>query len=147
MSYSIDLVNTKTGEVVKTIETETFIIIHSNSNSRLIKRKRWVMTDQLFFRKLATDKDLNITDRRVLDYLISIMDFDNYVSVPQSTIADTLGVSLRSVRRSIKKLKDKGIIRIIKIGKLNAYMLNPEAVYKGKIRDLNDKVIEFKQYI
>ncbi len=140
--YVFDVTNAVTGEVIRSYETDAVIVIPIKQ--KRLNHKRWIMGDQNFFYQLAQDKELNITDRRVLDYLISVMDFENYVSVPQDEIANKLGVSVRSVRRSIAKLKKKGILRTRRVGKHNAYMLNPEAIYKGKIKKLDNKILEFK---
>jgi len=100
---------------------------------------------QDFFIRIAEDRELTLADRRVFDYLLGIMDLDNYVSVPQTEIARRLGVSVRTVQRAIEKLQKKNILIVKRVGKYNAYMLNPEAVWKGKIRDYKSKLIEFRR--
>lgn len=142
MRYAFDIINTTTGEVVKTYETDAVLVIPIRR--RRLNHKRWIMGDQAFFYKLAKDEELTLTDMRVLSYLISVMDFENYVAVPQKEIASNLRVTERAVRKSISKLKRKGIIKTKKVGRFNAYMLNPEAVFKGKIEKLDRRILEFR---
>jgi DNA-binding Lrp family transcriptional regulator len=54
------------------------------------------------------------------------------VITDQSSIADELGVGLRSIQRSVKTLEDKGaLLRIPVAGGFSAYALNPEEVWRG----------------
>mgnify|MGYP000238679794 CR=1 FL=1 len=133
----------RNGKTVQQLVTEAVIVIPISQSSRKIRFKEWVMTFQDFFVELAQDKELTLADRRVLEYLLGVMDLDNYVSVPQNEIAKKLGISERTVRRAIEKLRRKGILLKRKVGRFNAYMLNPEVAWKGSIKRYKEKLIEF----
>jgi DNA-binding MarR family transcriptional regulator len=78
------------------------------------------------FRTLAKDADLDGVDLRVLLYLLSFIDSENYTLVQQKDIAEELGRRPQHISRSIKKLEDKGIIIAApRVGKSNAWRLNP----------------------
>ena len=132
----------KDEKTVQQFVTEAVIVIPLSQRGKL-NWKRWFMGFQDFFARIAMDPELNNTDRRVFDYLLSVMDMDNYVSVPQKEIARKLGVSDRAVRKSLSKLKKKNILLVRKVGRYNAYLLNPEAVWKGSIKRYKNKLIEF----
>ena len=132
----------KDEKTVQQFVTEAVIVIPLSQRGKL-NWKRWFMGFQDFFVKLAQDEELTLSDRRVFDYLLGVMDLDNYVSVPQSEIARRLGISERTVRRAIEKLKKKNILLVRKVGRYNAYMLNPEVAWKGSIKRYKNKLIEF----
>ena len=137
------VIDSQTGEITVDMQTEAVIVIPVRRKGKL-NWKRWFMGFQDFFAQIAKDNELTLADRRVFDYLLSVMDFDNYVSVPQDEIAKELGISDRTVRRAINKLRKKNILLVKRIGRHNAYMLNPEAVWKGRVNDYKSKVVEFK---
>jgi biotin operon repressor len=143
MSFTFEVIDNATGEIVNTYRTNAVIIIPLTRKGKL-NWKRWFMGFQDFFAAIAKDKELTLSDRRVFEYLLSIMDLDNYVSIPQDEIAKELGISVRTVQRAIEKLRRKNILLVRKVGKHNAYFLNPEAVWKGRIKSYKDKVLEFK---
>ena len=132
----------KDEKTVQQFVTEAVIVIPLSQRGKL-NWKRWFMGFQDFFAQLAKDRELTLADRRVFDYLLSVMDLDNYVSVPQDEIAKKLGLSVRTVQRAIEKLKKKNILLVRKVGRYNAYLLNPEAVWKGSIKRYKNKLIEF----
>ena len=139
------VINVETGEILQEYQTNAVFVIPVGGSKGKFNWKRWFMGFQDFFAQIAMDSELNNTDRRVFDYLLSIMDFDNYVSIPQKEIAQRLKVSDRAVRKSLMKLRKKNILLVKRIGRFNAYMLNPEAVWKGKVKDYKSKIIEFKK--
>lgn len=101
----------------------------------------FIMTRQEGFRRLAKDKDLTGTDRRVLDIYFANLDFENYILISQQVIADDLEIKREQVSRSTKKLIEKGIlIQGEKIGRHYCFRLNPFYGWKGK----TDK--EFKEF-
>lgn len=141
--YQLCVIDAGTGEIVEEYSTDAVIVIPVR-RKHLPSCRRWFMGFQGFFLKIAKDRELTLSDRRVFDYLLSVMDFDNYVSVPQNEIARELGISTKTVRRAIEKLKKKNILIVKRVGRYNAYMLNPEAVWKGKIKSYKDKILEFR---
>lgn len=99
--------------------------------------RRWVGMNQDFLLEFAQRKDIGLEIWRVFGYLNSILDFDNMIHIPQTEIAKALDMKQPNVSRAMKKLEDLGIIlRGKKVGRISAYRLNPNAGWKGKVRDL-----------
>lgn len=97
------------------------------------KMQGWVMWMQEAFKALAKDKEITGYDRRVLDYLMSIMDFENYIGIDQTEIAEFIEIQRPHVSRSIKKLVEKGILEEgPKIGRNKSYTMNYHYAWKGK---------------
>ena len=101
--------------------------------------KGWVMNSQESLEIIAKDKDLTGEAHRVLWYLLSRLDFENWIQVTQREIADELGLKKQNASRSILLLESKRIIlRGPKIGRSYAFRLNPYFGWKGKVRNLDD---------
>ena len=80
---------------------------------------------------------------KVMFYLFSQLDFDNYLRVSQSEIADETNIHPVNVSKAIKVLKEKCIIvEGPPAGKFKTYRLNPYIAMKGKDRDNN--IIDFE---
>jgi biotin operon repressor len=80
-------------------------------------------------------KELNNKELKVFNYMLSIMDFENWINVPQKEIAKEIGIHKVDVSRAIKGLKEKGYIEIIKKGRENYYRIRPEVAWKGTERE------------
>ena len=101
--------------------------------------KGWVMNSQESLEIIAKDKDLTGEAHRVLWYLLSRLDFENWIQVTQKEIAEELGLKKQNASRSILLLESKRIIlRGPKIGRSYAFRLNPYFGWKGKVRNLDD---------
>ncbi len=111
----------------------------------LIGRKRnpygngWVMNNQDAVIALAKDKDIKGETHRVLWFIVGILDFENWVQLSITEIANELDLKQPSVSRAMKVLENKQIIfRGPKVGRSYAFMLNPEFGWKGKVKNLDD---------
>lgn len=94
--------------------------------------RRWFVVSQEPMAMLAADKDMTLEPHRVLLYLMSRLDFDNFIYVTQAEIADYLGIKKPNVSRAMKLLERKGLIlRGPKLGHSHAWRLNPDYGYKG----------------
>ena len=99
--------------------------------------RRWVGMNQHFLEEFAARQDVHGETFRVFIYLNARLDFDNVISVPQKDIAKALHMQRPNVARAIKKLEELGIlIREKKVGRISAWRLNPNAGWKGKVKDL-----------
>lgn len=97
------------------------------------KMHGWFMGIQQAFIAMAKDKELTGETRRVLDYMMGTMDFENFIAVEQKQIAEELGMQASHVSRSIKKILEKGIIELgPMIGKVKTYKMNWNYAWKGK---------------
>ena len=101
--------------------------------------KGWVMNSQEAMVILAKDKDIKGETHRVLWFIGGILDFENWVQLSVTEIAEELELKRPNVSRAIKLLEEKEIIiRGPKVGRCYAFMLNPEFGWKGKVRNLDE---------
>ena len=97
----------------------------------------WVMNSQEGMRILAKDKDIKAETHRVLWFIGGILDFENWVHISITEIAQELDMQRSSVSRAIKLLEKKEIIlRGPKVGRSHTFMLNPYFGWKGKVKNL-----------
>lgn len=123
--------NTDTDEVLPKSEF-TFIAM-----PKKLKIEGWFMAFQEAFIYMAKDKSLTLTPRRVLDYLLGILDFDNKIIVCQSQIAEELNLYRSDVSSAIRTLIQKGYIeKGPKSGRSYTYRLSTDFGYKGRVKTL-----------
>ena len=93
----------------------------------------FIMAAQDGFLRLADDPEITGQDYRVLMCYLGSLDFENYLQINQTWIADKLEIAKEQVSRSTKKLVEKGIlIKGSKVGRFQTYRLNPFYGWKGK---------------
>jgi DNA-binding transcriptional regulator GbsR (MarR family) len=101
--------------------------------------KGWVMNSQEAAILFAKDKDIKGETHRVLWFIIGILDFENWVQISITEIANELDLKQPHVSRAMKVLEDKEIIlRGPKVGRSYAFMLNPDFGWKGKVKNLDE---------
>ncbi len=101
--------------------------------------KGWVMNSQEAMVILAKDKDIKGETHRVLWFIGGILDFENWVQLSVTEIAEELELKRPNVSRAIKLLEQKEIIiRGPKVGRSHAFMLNPEFGWKGQVKNLDE---------
>ena len=100
---------------------------------------RWFMAFQDAFEALAKDRELTDEPKRVLLFLFSRLDFDNFIQLSQSEISSELQMHKSKVSLAISLLVDKKIIlRGPKIGRSSSFRLNPNFGWKGKVSSLRE---------
>ncbi len=101
--------------------------------------KGWVMNSQEALEIVAKDKDIKGETYRVLFFICARLDFENWVQLSITEIAQELGMHQPDVSKAMKVLENKSIIlRGPKVGRSYAFMLNPEFGWKGKVKNLDD---------
>lgn len=76
-------------------------------------------------------KNLQNQEYRVLMYLMSRLDFENYTRISQKNIAITLEMQQGNVSRAIRGLLENDIIKKgPSVGTGKTYRLNPKMVYE-----------------
>jgi predicted transcriptional regulator len=79
----------------------------------------------------------------VLIYLFGRLDFENWIHVSQTEIAEILNMKRQQISRAIKLLEKKGILlRSPKIGRSYGYRLNPYYGWKDKSNKLQNARLE-----
>jgi hypothetical protein len=106
----------------------------------------WFMSSREACASLAKDSELTIRTHKVLLYLLSRLDFENWIQVSQKEIADELGLYRSNVSTEINLLlKKKIILRGHKIGHSYVFRLNPYYAWRGdskKGREWIGKIIQ-----
>jgi hypothetical protein len=96
--------------------------------------KGWVMNSQEALEIVAKDKEIKGETYRVLFFICARLDFENWVQISGTEIANELGMRKQHVSEAMKILEAKEIIlRGPKVGRSYAFMLNPEFGWKGKV--------------
>lgn len=67
-----------------------------------------------------------------LVYMINRMSRSNALVVSQGAIAQTLGISLKSVGNSVKLLTAHNFIQTIKVGNTSVYVVNSRVAWQGE---------------
>lgn len=67
-----------------------------------------------------------------LVYMINRMSRSNALVVSQKAIAQTLGISLKSVGNSVKLLTAHNFIQTIKVGNTSVYVVNSRVAWQGE---------------
>ena len=119
-----------------------------------IKDVRWMMTFQDSLKIIAKDTEITGQVMRVYMFAISELEFENYLTIKQTVIAQELAMDKSVVSRAIKLLVDKGIILKVKEGRVTAYKLNPEYGWKGKVSTMETEkkriarqtIVDFEKY-
>jgi predicted transcriptional regulator len=122
-----ELIDVTTGELVPAI---TLV-------RRSWKGERYFMGFQEMFIGLASDKELTLEPKNVFLYLLGKLDFDNYIFVSQTQIANDLGMQRSHVSRAISLLASKGILlEGPKVNRSRTFRLNHSYGWKGKLSNL-----------
>ena len=99
----------------------------------------WFMTSQDALETLASDEDISKEAFRILMFLMARLDFENWIQVTQKEICEKTNIKKSNVSRGISLLEKKGIIlRGPRIGRSNAFRLNPYFGWKGKVKNLDE---------
>lgn len=118
----------------------TGYILHTRPN-RL--GANWVATFQDGLAWMARQEGMTGEQWRVFAYLVSRLDFDNYLRVPQTDIANELNMRTSNVSRAIKKLAELDIITVGPMaGHSKTYRLNPRIAHRGS-KNYKETVIQY----
>jgi hypothetical protein len=113
----------------------SFVWVNRKSAFSYLYEGGFFVVSQEAFKKLVLDEDLVGRPWQVFTYLLTKLDFDNYIQLSQQEVCEALGLRKENVSRYIKLLCDKGIlIRGPKVGHANSYRLDPNFGYKGDPR-------------
>ena len=101
--------------------------------------ERWFMAFQDSFEEIAKDPEMTGETFRVLTYLYSKLDFENFIQQSQKDVAEGLGMQKTHVSRAMRVLTSKQIVlEGPKVGRSKCYRLNPHYGWKGKVKTLQE---------
>lgn len=128
-----ELIDAATGELVPAIALVR----------RSWKGERFFVAFQEAFAQIAREK-IGSEAKDVFLFLLSRLDFENYIFVPQVEIAKELDMKTPNVSRAIKVLVDRGVLlEGPKVNRSRTFRLNHAYGWKGKLSNL--KVLRNKE--
>lgn len=129
----LQLVDTATGELV-----EGGVPVYVGGKVRGPYGRRFYMQSQEAIEAWAKDKELVGRPSRVLLYLLSRLEFENFIHLQQVEIAKALDLQPSNVSACMTLLEKKGIlIRGPKVGGRSfGWRLNARWGWKGKVHNL-----------
>ena len=144
----VQTVNQKTGE-----KKEGYFVYIAYPKPK-ITGTRWMMAFQDAFAIIATDDDMTGQTLKVMLLLMANLEFENYITIKQVTIAKELKMDKSDVSKAMRLLVDKGIILRVKEGTTAGYKLNPHYGWKGKVSNMeaekrriaNERVVDIRKY-
>lgn len=87
--------------------------------------------------ELILDKTFRLETLRVLNYLMTIIDFENKIPLIQKEIADNMGMSPTNLSRCMIDLVKRGIINVDRVyGRTKIYSMSNHYVWRGKVKNL-----------
>lgn len=97
--------------------------------------------------EIAKDRELNLTDHRVIWTILHQMEFENYFNLTQVEIGKLIDVAPPNVSRSLHKLEQKKLIVVIgQTGRKKIYVINPHVAFKTKAKGLTDLEEDWELY-
>lgn len=133
------VINHTTGEV-------DFPVAYVLPKQRKILGEPFMIMFQQALVKVSKNRALTGTDRRVLFYLIGVMEYENLVPLTQRQIAEELETSQQEVSKSIQKLYDEGYLWVEKTyGSAYIYRISEDLVWKGKTENREKAYVNKKR--
>ena len=113
--------------------------------------RKSILTFQDSLITIAKDKELTGEMKSVLFFLMWNLEFENYITIKQVSIAEKLKIDKADVSKAMKLLVGKSIILKVREGTTTGYKLNPTYGWKGKVENMEkakeqmekDKIIKF----
>lgn len=128
MGKSVECSDPETGEHIG-----LGILIEQKKRRRGIFRKGFSMIADEQLEAVALDRELCITDMRVLFLVAANMGYQNKAKLHQMAICKKLGMAPAQVSRSCKRLVEKGLLDCAEFGKMKIYAVNRKLAFKGRI--------------
>lgn len=98
--------------------------------------------------EMGRDRELNLTDHRVIMVILAKLEFENYFKLSQQEIGVLIEVGQANVSRSLQKLEHKGFIQCINIeGRKKTYIFNPYVAFKTKAKGYEDLTEDWDDYV
>jgi hypothetical protein len=90
---------------------------------------------------LLVSKNLNSSAIHVLYCFMNLSQYSNHIGIDQKTIAENTNLSLATIERAIKELKEANIIlpyQDVQDRRRNVYIINDVVMWKGKLKNIPD---------
>lgn len=129
---NLRVVDTGSGEV---LADGMFVYVSARKRTK----ERFFMGFMEAFEGLAADKALRGAPLTVFTFLLSRLDWENYIAVQQQDIAAKLDMHRVSVTKALGVLVKKGVLlRGPDLGRSASFRLNPHYGWRGSIVNLEE---------
>lgn len=130
----IGLIGRESSYDIKTGEVKRGALVWIPEKAKSQFGRSWFQMAQDTLKKINENRKLlGLEGVVVFNALMSRLDFENFIQVAQSEIADELDMKPSNVSRAISRLESLGFIRRgPKVGRSSTYQLHPELAWKGK---------------
>lgn len=111
---------------------DTVLNVSTNKPRKYLKRDygRYFLEEIV---NIASNRDLNGTDLRVLLCIIGNLKYENILNISQKQLGEILNIKQQEISKSIKKFLKKEYLQIVdKIGRQNIYQFNPNIVFRSR---------------
>lgn len=122
---TVEVLDLETGEV-KTTDLDEIEPKRRNGFTR-----GWTAMSLTASKQLASS-DLGLSEYRVFHLMIAHMDYENWVRISQTELAEELGMGRANFSRSLNRLVREGfIVKGPKQGRSPTYRISPECAWRG----------------
>jgi len=81
-----------------------------------------------------------LLEAQILNYLIGSVEWENVVEgLTQKEMATRLRATERGVRKALERLQELELVRVVRNGRSNVYLLNPYLAWKGNEREWREE--------
>ena len=125
----VEIVNQQTGEVK---EVSQFIVPVGDKDSDFCK---------VYNRYISRISDLSRSERKVFDWCIANMDYENKVLILNKTkVSSEIGIALKTLYNCLSSLGKKGFLKKLENG---LYLVNPAIACKTSVSKKDGILIQF----
>ena len=122
----VEQIDTETGEVVN------LMAMKPTRGPHPFRKEGFVQMSQAAMLELAQNP-VSGEARRVLDAFCAVLDFENFIQVSLTDLAELIGMERPNVSRAVHELVERGIvIKGTKVGRSFTYRLSPTFGFKSK---------------
>jgi Firmicute plasmid replication protein (RepL) len=109
-----------------------------------------VFVMQNFAMQFSKHISLSSSTNRILWFLIGLTEYENFISIDQLSLSEELKISLPTIVRGLKELKELNIIISIphrSDKRRNDYFINPNTMWRGNSFNRTKKVVSNKNIL
>jgi DNA-binding MarR family transcriptional regulator len=122
-----------------TVPDDVQTVFYSWDKKHLKGKGHYIRVFQDIMLEIAKDRELNLTDHRILMVVLSCMEFENRFGLAQGEISKMIDVDRANVSRSLQKLEQRKFVVCVSIdNRKKIYTINPHLAFKTKSKCLAD---------
>lgn len=112
--------------------------------NKISKTPDFVMIYQEVGKKIL-EGSISLSTSKVFFYLVMNIGFENFIGIDLKSISENINMPLPTVKKTMKELKDIGILISIRDNfdnRRNVYRFNPIVAWKGKVNNRTKSIKE-----